>query len=263
MTGIHEGTKMSDHIVVETQSRVLTIRLNRPEKKNALTQAMYRSMTEGLLAAEADRSVRAVMITGTESTFTAGNDIVDFANARPGEPSAAITFLQTLAAAQKPVIAAVNGLAIGIGTTLLLHCDLVYAAASARFQLPFVNLGLCPEAGSSFILPLLAGYQRAAQLVFFGEPFGAEEAHGLGMVNAVIADNDLLSFATDKARQLAEKPPGALAATKRLLKQGTQVLRSEAMSREAEQFAAALQAPEAREAMAAFLERRKPDFSKF
>jgi len=254
---------MSDHVVVETQSRVLTIRINRPEKKNALTQAMYRSMTEGLLTAESDRSVRTVLITGKETSFTAGNDIVDFANARPGEPSAALTFLQTLAAAQKPVIAAVNGLAIGIGTTLLLHCDLVYAAASARFQLPFVNLGLCPEAGSSFILPLLAGYQRAAHLLFFGEAFGSEEAHGLGLVNAVVADNELLAFANDKARQLAEKPPGALAATKRLLKQGTAALRSEAMTREAEQFAAALQGPEAREAMSAFVERRKPDFSKF
>ncbi|HET7871944.1 MAG TPA: enoyl-CoA hydratase-related protein, partial [Terriglobales bacterium] len=206
---------MSDHIVVEAQSRVLTIRLNRPEKKNALTQAMYQDMSEGLLAAEGNRAVRAVLITGTETSFTAGNDIVDFAHARPGEPTAALTFLQTLAAAKKPVIAAVNGLAIGIGVTLLLHCDLVYAAASARFQLPFVNLGLCPEAGSSFILPLLAGYQRAAQLLFFGEPFAANEAHDLGFVNAVLPDHELLAVATEKARQLAEKPPGALAATNR------------------------------------------------
>jgi enoyl-CoA hydratase/carnithine racemase len=254
---------MSDHIVVETQSRVLTIRVNRPEKKNALTQAMYSAMTAALRQADAESAVRVILLTGTGDCFTAGNDLADFANAAPGEPSVAVEFLKTLAAARKPVVAAVNGLAIGIGTTLLLHCDLVYAAASTRFQLPFVNLGLCPEAGSSTILPLLAGYQRAAQLLFFGEPFGAEAAHHLGLVNDVIRDEQLLATATAKARQLAEKPPTALRTTKQLLKQGAAAVIADAMSREMQQFAALLQGPEAREAMAAFLQRRKPDFTMF
>jgi enoyl-CoA hydratase/carnithine racemase len=254
---------MSDNIIVETQSRVATIRINRPEKKNALTQAMYRGMTEGLRAAEADNSIRAVILTGTKDCFTAGNDLADFANAASGGPSDAVAFLHTLAAAQKPVIAAVNGIAIGIGTTLLLHCDLVYAATSARFQLPFVDLGLCPEAGSSLILPSRAGHQRAAQLLFFGEPFGAEAARDLGLVNDVIADDQLPATAAGKARQLAEKPPAALRATKRLLKQGAAAAIAEAMARETQQFAALLQGPEAKEAMTAFLERRKPDFTRF
>jgi len=253
---------MSDHIVVETQSRVLTIRINRPEKKNALTQAMYIAMTAVLRQAESDDSVRAVLLTGTQDCFTAGNDLADFAGAAPGEPSVAIAFLQTLSAAQKPVVAAVNGLAIGIGATLLLHCDLVYAAAGARFQFPFVNLGLCPEAASSLILPSLVGHRRAAELLYFGEPFGAEAACDLGIANQIFPDAELVSSATAKARQLAEKPPAALRATKALLKRSTETAIAEAMAREMQQFAALLQGPEAKEAMAAFLERRKPDFSK-
>ena len=146
---------------------------------------------------------------------------MDFANAKPGETSPAILYLQTLAAAQKPVIAAVGGVAVGIGTTMLLHCDLVYAASDARFQLPFVNLGLCPEAGSSVLLPALMGHRRAAELLYFGEPFTAETAQEVGIVNAVIASNELLNTATAKARQLAEKPPSALRITKALLKRGS------------------------------------------
>lgn len=254
---------MADHIVVSVQDRILTLRLDRPEKKNALTRGMYLGMIEGLKQAEADANVRVVLITGTEVCFTAGNDLMDFANARPGESSPAILYLQTLAAAHKPVIAVVGGVAVGIGTTMLLHCDLVYASSDARFQLPFVNLGLCPEAGSSALLPALMGHRRAAELLFFGEPFSTDTALDLGIVNAVAPSGELLKTATAKAHQLAEKPPSALRVTKALLKRASAAPIADAMAKETEQFAALLQGPEAKEAMMAFMQRRKPDFSQF
>jgi enoyl-CoA hydratase/carnithine racemase len=254
---------MAEHIVVSIQDRILSIRLDRPEKKNALTRGMYLGMIEALEQAENDSAVRVVLITGTQDCFTAGNDLMDFANAKPGETSPAIVYLQTLAAAQKPVVAAVAGVAVGIGTTMLLHCDLVYAAPDARFQLPFVNLGLCPEAGSSVMLPELMGHRRAAELLLFGEPFSSEKALELGIINAVYPGGELLEAATAKARQLAEKPPSALRTTKALLKGSAAGAVAEAMARETEKFAALLQGPEAREAMMAFMQRRKPDFSKF
>jgi enoyl-CoA hydratase/carnithine racemase len=254
---------MAEHIVVSIQDRILSIRLDRPEKKNALTRGMYLGMIEALEQAENDSAVRVVLITGTQDCFTAGNDLMDFANAKPGETSPAIVYLQTLAAAQKTVVAAVAGVAVGIGTTMLLHCDLVYAAPDARFQLPFVNLGLCPEAGSSVMLPELMGHRRAAELLLFGEPFSSEKALELGIINAVYPGGELLEAATAKARQLAEKPPSALRTTKALLKGSAAGAVAEAMARETEKFAALLQGPEAREAMMAFMQRRKPDFSKF
>jgi enoyl-CoA hydratase/carnithine racemase len=255
--------KMSDHIVVEVADRILTIRMNRPEKKNALSGAMYMAMTEALQQADRDPAVRVVLITGAQDCFTAGNDLADFASARPGQVSPAILYLETLAATAKPVVAAVAGVAVGIGTTMLLHCDLVYAASSTRFQLPFVNLGLCPEAASSTLLPARIGHARAAQILFFGEPFAADVAHQLGLVNQVFADAELLASALAKARQLAEKPPAALRTTKMLLKSGSAEAIKQSMAREGQNFAALLQAPEAKEAMAAFMERRKPDFSRF
>ena len=254
---------MAEHIVVSVQDRVLSIRLDRLEKKNALTRGMYVGMIEALQQAESDPDVRVILISGTQDCFTAGNDLGDFANAKPGETSQAIVYLQTLAAAQKPVIAAVGGVAVGIGTTMLLHCDLVYAASDARFQLPFVNLGLCPEAGSSVLLPELMGHRRAAELLFFGEPFNAESARALGIVNAVLPGSELLATATAKAQLLAEKPPSALRTTKSLLKRSTEGSIADAMAAETEKFSALLQGPEAKEAMMAFMQRRKPDFSKF
>lgn len=254
---------MAELISLTNQDRILIIRMQRPEKKNALTREMYVGMNQALQQADADASVRVILITGIQDCFTAGNDLVDFANARPGETSPAILYLQTLAAAKKPVIAAVSGFAVGIGTTMLLHCDLVYADSTARFQLPFVNLGLCPEAGSSVILPALMGQRRAAELLYLGEPFNAEKARALGIVNEVITENPVLEAALAKARQLAEKPPSALRTTKMLLKRGTASSIADAMARETQQFAALLQGREAKEAMGAFLERRKPDFSKF
>ena len=254
---------MAEHIVVSIQDRILTLRLDRPEKKNALTRGMYLGMIEALQQAESDSSVRVVLIMGTEACFTAGNDLMDFANAKSGESSPAILFLQTLAAVQKPVVAAVGGVAVGIGTTMLLHCDLVFAASDARFQLPFVNLGLCPEAGSSALLPALMGHRRAAELLFFGEPFSADTARDQGIINTVVSSSELLSTATAKAKQLTEKPPSALRTTKALLKRGSTATIADAMAKETEQFAALLQGPEAREAMMSFMQRRKPDFSQF
>jgi len=254
---------MADHIVTQLQDSVLTVRMDRPEKKNALTRQMYTALVAALQQAEADLAVRVILITGTADCFTAGNDLQDFANAEPGEPSVAIDYLKTLAAAQKPVLAAVAGVAVGIGTTMLLHCDLVYAATNARFQLPFVNLGLCPEAGSSLVLPSLMGHHRAAELLFFGEPFTADTACQLGIVNQVFSEQDLLASAIAKAQQLAQKPPSALRTTKALLKRNSAEKVIEAMDSETRQFAALLQGPEAKEALTAFLQRRKPDFSKF
>lgn len=254
---------MAEHILVSVQERVLSIQLDRPEKKNALTRGMYLGMIEALKQAETDPAVRVVLITGTQDCFTAGNDLMDFANAKPGETSPAIVYLQTLAAAQKPVVAAVTGVAVGIGTTMLLHCDLVYSSPDARFQLPFVNLGLCPEAGSSVMLPELMGHRRAAELLLLGEPFSSERALELGIINAVYPGGELLATATARARQLGEKPPSALRTTKALLKRNAAGAVADAMARETEQFAALLQGPEAREAMMAFMQRRKPDFSQF
>src|SRR5260221_10133706 len=186
---------MAEHISISVQDRVFTVRMDRPEKKNALTRGMYLGLTEALQKAQADPAVRVILISGAKDCFTAGNDLVDFANAQPGESSPAILFLQTLAAAHKPVLAAVAGVAVGIGTTMLLHCDLVYAASTARFQLPFVNLGLCPEARSSVLLPALMGHHRAAELLFFGEQFSADVALQLGIVNQVLPEQELLPSA--------------------------------------------------------------------
>ncbi|HYX52241.1 MAG TPA: enoyl-CoA hydratase [Candidatus Limnocylindrales bacterium] len=254
---------MTDQVQVQVENRVMAIRMNRPEKKNALTGAMYNAMRDALRKAGGNPQVRAVLLTGTQDCFTAGNDLADFAAAKPGEPVPALTFLEVLTATPKPVVAAVAGVAVGIGTTMLLHCDLVYAAKSARFQLPFVNLGLCPEAASSMILPAMAGSHRASELLMLGEPFGADVGREIGLVNQVVDDAELFAAAAAKAQALAEKPPAAMRATKALIKGSVSAAIAEAMKRESAQFGALLQGPEAKEAMAAFMERRKPDWSKF
>jgi enoyl-CoA hydratase/carnithine racemase len=254
---------MPENVATSLQQHIFSIRIDRPEKKNALTRAMYLALMGALRRAEEDADVRVIVLTGGEECFTAGNDLADFAAARPNEAPVALEYLRSLAAAKKPVIAAVAGVAIGIGTTMLLHCDLVYAAENARFQLPFVNLGLCPEAASSFILPMTLGRHPAAELLMFGEPFGAEAARHLGLVNYTLKPHELMPKVMERAQQLAEKPPDSLRTTKVLLKSGMQEAITRAMDRETEQFARLLQGPEAKEALSAFLERRKPDFSKF
>lgn len=255
---------MTNHILTDVQDGILRIQFNRPEKKNAITLAMYEAMTAALSQGEADPQVRVVMFTGSDDCYTAGNDLKDFLESPPtGHDSPVFRFLKTLIGAEKPVMAAVQGVAVGIGTTMLLHCDLVYASTTARFQLPFVNLGLTPEAASSLLLPQLVGHRRAAELLMLGEMFDAETAYRLGLVNAVYPPEALADAAWQVARRLAAKPPASVRLTKRLMKRTVLPAVQEAMDEEGKHFLARLRSEEAREAMQAILERRAPDFSRF
>lgn len=256
-------TTPEELILTDLSDRVLTIRINRPAKKNALTLAMYEELTGALNRAGADDEVRAVLITGGPDCFTAGNDLMDFLNAPPtSADSPVIRFLPTLRAFAKPLVAAVCGVAIGIGTTLLLHCDLAYSGTNARFHLPFVDLGLVPEAGSSLLLPQMLGQRRAAALLMLAEPFGAEQALAMGFVNGVFDPEEVEEVARSKAQLLAAKAPSALRETKRLMKAAQADLMAKTMDAELAVFGAQLQGPEAAEALQAFFEKRKPDFSK-
>lgn len=255
---------MSDFIRIVSAEGVFRIEISRPEKKNALTAEMYGSMADALAQAEADPSVRVILFSGTGGNFTAGNDLTDFLSAPPSDESAPVfRFLSTLINVQNPLVAAVEGMAVGVGTTLLLHCDLVYAGASARFVLPFAKLGLTPEAASSLLLPMRTGHARAAELLMFGEPFVAQLALELGVINAVLPDGQVLDHALERCRRLTEQPASSLLLTKQLLKRTQQTLVRETMSHENEVFRQRLASPEAKEAFSAFLEKRKPDFSRF
>jgi enoyl-CoA hydratase/carnithine racemase len=252
------------HIQVTTAERITTLRFDRPDKKNAITQDMYAALCAGLDAATADPAVRAVVIAGSRDCFTAGNDIADFlqrAQGGPREAGGGIGFLRTLAGFEKPIVAAVSGVAIGIGTTLLLHCDLIYAAPSARFKVPFVDLGLVPEAGSSVLLPALVGARRAAQLLLLGEQLDAPTALAWGLINRVVDDPDAAARAA--AVRLAACPPGALRTTRALTRRATREAVLEAIRIEGEAFAERLRSPEAMEALQAFMARRPADFSRF
>jgi enoyl-CoA hydratase/carnithine racemase len=243
------------------RERVASIELARPEKKNALTAAMYAAMTETLAASESSPEVRAILIHGARDCFTAGNDLKDFLQG-PSGASQALRFVSALSKVGKPVVAAVGGPAVGIGTTLLLHCDLVYAAPDARFHLPFVPLGLVPEAASSLLLPRLAGYQRAAAWLLLGQAFTAGEALAAGIVTEVVPQESLLERARAAAAALAALPPESVRLTKQLMKRPLAAEVAEQMAEEARVFAERLQSAEAKEAMAAFIEKRKPDFSR-
>ena len=248
----------------ETADGVLRLTLARPEKKNALTLAMYDGLTAALAAAEADAAVRVVLLHGEGGTFTAGNDLLDFLNDPPtGEGSPVFRFLRAVSAFPKPLLAAVAGHAVGLGTTVLLHCDLAWAAPSARFRLPFVDLGLVPEAASSLLLPHTVGPKRAAELLLFGEPFSVEEALRLGLVNGVVAEEALLDHAQERARLLAQKPPEAVRLTKALLRRAHREATADTLGEEGRLFVERLASPEAQEAFAAFAEKRPPDFSRF
>jgi enoyl-CoA hydratase/carnithine racemase len=253
-------------ILVHTEAGVRTITLNRVDKKNSITQAMYGAMAEALSTAATDDAVRVVVLQGDATVFSAGNDIGDFLARQGGEglpqQSPVFMFLHALADFPKPLIAAVAGPAVGIGTTMLLHCDLVYAGDNAAFSLPFVNLGLCPEAGSSLLLPRLMGYQRAAEALLLGEPFMAEAAMEAGLVNRVVPPTEVNSVAQLQAKKLAAKPVSALIETKRLMKGGQRQEIKAQMAEEGESFGRMLTQPAAREAFTAFMEKRKPDFSK-
>lgn len=255
---------MSEHIFTELADGILRIEMRRPEKKNALTGPMYAAMADALERAAGEDAVRVVLIHGQPEVFTAGNDLGDFLNVPADDPDRPVfRFLRNIAAAPKPLLAAVSGNAVGVGTTMLLHCDYVLAGENARFQLPFVNLALCPEAASSLLLPRLAGHQRASELLLFGEPFDAARAYEIGLVNAIHPNAALLDAALERARKLAALPAASLRETKRLLKQGHAALVLQTMQAEGEIFKRQLASPEAKEAFSAFLEKRKPDFSKF
>jgi enoyl-CoA hydratase/carnithine racemase len=251
-------------VVVERSERILRIRLNRPAKKNALTTGMYRAFADALRSAESDAGVRSILVHGAADAFTAGNDLQDFlANPPQGPESPVLLFLDAVTHVDKPLVAAVNGVAVGIGTTMLLHCDLVYAGQDAKFALPFVNLGLCPEAASSFLLPALVGYQRAAELLLLGEPFDADKAREIGIVTEVVPNDLVLEAAEQAARKLAAKPPASVRLTKRLLKAQTKAMMEAALAEELRHFRERLVSAEAKEAFSAFLEKRKPDFTRF
>ncbi len=255
---------MSELISTELNHRVLTIRLNRPEKKNALNLAMYDALTDALNGAGSDKAVRVIYVTGNGDAFTSGNDIMDFVQNPPKDENSPVgRFLQALVEAEKPLIAGVNGLAVGVGVTMLPHCDLVYAADTASFRMPFVSLGVVPEAGSSYLLPRIMGHQRAAELILLAESFSPQTAKECGLVNRIVALAQLEETAQASAKKLAELPPNAVRLSKALLKRGSMQAVQEAMSEEAKQFMPLLTGPEAMEAMQAFLERRKPDFSSF
>jgi len=251
------------HVLVEQQGHILRVTLNRADKKNALTHAMYTALCDAFDRLEQSPELRVLFLTGTADCFTSGNDMVDFMHNPPtGNDSPVSRFLNALRTATKPIVAAVNGPAVGVGTTLLLHCDLAYAGRSARFQMPFVALGLCPEAGSSLLLPLLVGHRRAAEMLMLAETFGADEACASGIVNAVFDDADYREQAWQKAEKLAAMPPASVRLAKAQMKASFPTLEA-VMAAEGAEFMARLKSPEAMEAVGAFLQKRKPDFSRF
>ncbi|MBS1179802.1 MAG: paaG [Proteobacteria bacterium] len=255
-------------IKTATLNGVATIEIARPEKKNALTIAMYQAMADALHAARADGAVRAVLMTGQPGIFTSGNDIEDFMSRPPGGgsdgmDSPVFQFMRALIECDKPVVAAVTGAAIGIGTTMLLHCDLVYVSDEARLAMPFVGLGLVPEFASSLLLPQLMGQARAAEKLLLGDPFTGADAVEYGIANAVLPAGEVVNHARRIAERFNGLPPGAVRDAKKLLRgpQAEAILKT--IRSEGELFAARLRSPEAMEAFQAFFQKRKPDFSKF
>ena len=250
-------------ILSAREGAIQRLAFNRPQRRNAITAEMYTALADAIAAAEADAGVRVILIHGSEDAFTAGNDIEDFVRRPPRDESTPVfRFLSVMSAAAKPIVAAVNGPAVGIGTTLLLHCDLAYAGENARFQLPFVSLGVVPEFASSYLLPAVAGYARAAELLLLGLPFDARKALECGIVTQVAPASDTLRLATEAAQRLASLPEPSVRLTKQLMKSA----HAEAVQRqlvvEGRHFRRMLDEPAAREALAAFLEKRKPDFGK-
>ena len=250
-------------ILQHQDAGVLTLTFNRVERKNSINVAMYDALATALEKAAGDAATRVVVIQGHETIFSAGNDIEDFLKNKPaGMDSPVFRFLRGIATFPKPLVAAVCGPAVGVGTTLLFHCDLVYAGDNAAFSMPFVNLGLVPEAASSLLVPQMFGYHRAAEALLLGEPFFAEAALEVGLVNRVVPPSEANALAQAQARKLAAKPLSSLIATKQLMKGGQQKAVLERMGEEGAQFGRMLGEPAAREAMTAFMEKRKPDFSK-
>lgn len=247
-----------------TVNGVATIEIARPEKKNAITQDMYQQMADALRAADAAGDVRAVLITGQPGIFTSGNDLEDFMGRPPrGEDAPVFQFMHAMVDCNKPIVAAVTGAAIGIGTTMLLHCDLVYVADDARLAMPFVGLGLVPEFASSLVVPQLMGNRRAAEKLLLGDPFTGEQAVECGIANGVLAGGEVLNHARRVAERFNNLAPGAVRQSKQLIREPQREAVKAAIAREAEIFSARLRSPEAMEAFQAFFQKRKPDFSKF
>lgn len=253
---------LDNDILIHAESGVMTITFNRVAKKNSISSAMYATMADALVEAEKSSAVRVVVFQGHETVFSAGNDIGDFLNNPPStQESPVFRFLYAISAFSKPVLAAVCGPAVGIGTTMLFHCDLVYAGDNAAFSMPFVNLGLCPEAASSLLAPQLMGYHRAAEALLLGEPFMAEAALEVGLINRVLSPLEANNYAQNIARKLAAKPISSLIETKRLMKTGQLALVKQQIGDEAVSFGRMLKEPAAKEAFAAFLQKRTPNFS--
>lgn len=251
-------------IKTATVNGVATIEIARPEKKNALTMVMYTAMAEALRAAQADATVRAVLITGQPGIFTSGNDLEDFLQRPPqGMDSPVFQFMLALLECEKPVVAAVTGAAIGIGTTMLLHCDFVYVSDEARLAMPFVGLGLVPEYGSSWAVPQLVGHVKAAEKLLLGDPFTGAEAAEWGFANAVLPAGEVVNHARRVAERFNVLPPGAVRDSKRLMRAPQREQMRAVIAAEAEIFSDRLRSPEAQEAFQAFFQKRKPDFSRF
>lgn len=252
---------MTDNVRTSFADAIAEIEIHRPEKKNALTGEMYDAMTAAFARAEADAAIRVILVHGQPGCFTSGNDLADFLAAGQsggggvGRPATA--FLAAIRTARKPVVAAVGGVAVGIGTTMLLHCELVFAAPNARFQMPFVPLGLAPEGGSSLLLPMVAGYQRAAEWLLLGRPFDAEAARAAGMVNEVVPEAELIPRARAAAAAIAQLAPESVRITKEWLKRPYAAALEERMAEEIRVFGERLSSPEAKAAMARFFEKKK------
>ena len=249
-------------ILTHLDAGVLSLTINRLDRKNSITAVMYAAMADVLIAAESNDAVRVLVIQGHETIFSAGNDIGDFLNKPPSKQDAPVfRFLHAISAFTKPIVAAVCGPAVGIGTTLLLHCDLIYAGDNAAFSMPFVNLGLCPEAGSSLLVPQLMGYPRAAEALLLGEPFTAETALEMGLINRIVPPAEASALAQQQAQKLAAKPLSSVIETKRLMKQASASAVKQRIHDESLSFGRMLSEPAAREAFTAFMQKRKPDFS--
>jgi enoyl-CoA hydratase/carnithine racemase len=256
---------MSEHVRVERNGAWLSITLARPDRRNAITVAMYAALADAVERAARDDSIRVISFRGEGQDFTAGNDLADFLQARPTDPDeiGVWRFLRSLAECETPIVAAVHGNCVGIGTTMLLHCDLVIADESARFSMPFVDLGLVPEAASSLLLPKMAGRRVAARYLLLGESFGLEDAEAIGLVSHRAAAGELDAELSRIVEALLAKPPGALRETQRLLRRGERDEILDRMKLESGLFAERLTSPEVKEAISAFFEKRKPDFSRF
>jgi enoyl-CoA hydratase/carnithine racemase len=255
---------LTSDLLLDTAGGVTTLTIHRVAKKNSFTTAMYAAMADVLDQAQADPAVRVLVIQGHETIFSAGNDIADFLQTPPTTLEAPVfRFMRAISGFSKPIVAAVCGPAVGIGTTMLFHCDLVYAGDNAAFSMPFVNLGVCPEAASSLLAPQRMGYGRAAEALLLGEPFMAEAALEMGLISRIVPPAEVNALAQRQAQKLAAKPLSSVLASKRLMKQGQADLVAQRMAEEGTLFGQMLAQPAAQEAFAAFMEKRKPDFSAF